>query len=821
MKTTRILWLAAAGAVLLWTRTAGAAAGGAGPGGARPGGAGPGGARPGGAALLCDQVRLEALPQEVATWRARKESGCSDSLVKEVDQLALSCTAASQKEQIEDLKRLLCMKPDYPCVLAKGQRLVVSLDRMPTARVKLNVDDQNKGRHLEAEWDPNQSGPLVKGLTLPSDGAWQFSLWREPSADPKVQPVQQDLPVPACWLISASASIQTFAFKDTGESLFLRLKKTPMPSLADLREGLHQGSYGESGVRGLDASVPAAAQDLFRIFAQIAYERASSKAMEVLSGVVVKFVCELKLPKGRANQLGLTAAEQDVAVLPATCQVVKGLRIQELGSTAHALLQALLTDVAELTTSIVLAQLDAIAQNESSSQLCGQSGLMCRVLRGTAMAVRPVFRNTLPILIEAAAERRQLTTRDANLVLVQLSQIDWTQALKRPGEDPEGSAAVSCGFQLGFAILSECQQKGGCDAREIAERVATPAHFYTLGDCSDGLGKLSDYFPDLGQFVSRGLEIVFPAKGVDARATIRNAANLIFDVTERLQCAIAADRKSQIRQACKSSEAFGLLIKDLRQITAGLIDRDAIPVMLGVTAILQRALPDPDKKTAWTTEDKNLNVALVKAGQVLTALSAYAATYTTAGDAKSIEAQQAARKKAIESLIDSATKRAGRDGAWVVSLGANVGFSGGLQWIRAQSGCQDAAHPCGMVPQLSLPMGLALQYLPDLRRKRETADAAHRRSLDGGFHLQLSPIDLSQFIALDGSLKTTDNFRWSDFVMVGLQFGAIVGKPDVNFLIVADLRWLPTVFSATDNSTAGAFRVGVTLSYYVPFFDFN
>lgn len=791
---------------------------------------------------LCNTEALEAILQNIESKLAGAVANRSKGLQADSD----TCTVTDQLDLLGDLAKLkvpeeckntfskriknlenqIRARPEEPYYIRASAEVVtshlllVSLDRMPVVRSKLNVDEVDTGRHLEVEWDPSVSGPLVKRLTLPA-GTWQFSFWREPTVSGNAELTQSATPISGCAVRHAPGGV--YSQEIYGSSMTpvrIQIKKADLLNLKDMGNALQQGSFGESGTRGLDATVPAAAQDLFRIFAQIAYERASSKAMEVLSNTVVKFVCDLKLPKERATELGLAAA--DVPVLPATCQVVKSLRIQELGSSAHALLQALLTDVAELSTSVVLAQLDAIVKPDPNHDWCKSHEQVCRLVQGTAKAVQPVFRKTLPILIEAATERRQLTTRDANLILVQLSQIDWTELTKNAGVDAEGSAAVSCGFRLGFAILGDCQQKGGCDAREVAERVAKPAQFYTVEkDCEPPLGKLSDYFPDLEQFVSRGLEIVFPAKGVDARTTIRSSVDLIFDVTERLQCAIKVRAKAASRNSRECAGSFGLMIKDLRRIAIGLIDRDAVPVMLGVTAILQRALPVPESNKEWTQADKDLNVALIKAGQVLTALSSYAATYATTGDAKSVEAQQAARKKAIESLIDAATKRSGRDGAWVVSLGANVGFSGGLQWIDARSGCQEAAHPCGSVPQLSLPMGLAIQYLPDLRRGFETGDAARRRSVSGGFHLQLSPIDLAQFIALDGSAKTTDNVRWSDFVMVGLQAGAIVGKPDANFLILADVRWIPTVFSSADNTKAGALRVGLTLSYYVPFFDFN
>ena len=90
---------------------------------------------------------------------------------------------------------------------------------------------------------------------------------------------------------------------------------------------------------------------------------------------------------------------------------------------------------------------------------------------------------TLTVLVDAAAGRRPLTVRDAGLVLEQLRQVNWLQGLGPTATLPRPQsqyAVVGCALQLGFAVLTECQKKGGCDPREIAERVARTAPDATL-----------------------------------------------------------------------------------------------------------------------------------------------------------------------------------------------------------------------------------------------------------------------------------------------------------------------------------------------------
>lgn len=772
-------------------------------------------------------------PSAAATARASKS--CQDaaaartSLAASYLQLVLACGQASEplKAKLAEIGKSLNQVPASATsatvfINASSTLLTVSLDRMPTTRVKVNLDDTETGRHLEADWDPTLSSPLVKLLTLPA-GHWQPSLWIEPLVT--VSPTNSP---PVLSRLSIPASAVPF-YEAGGGAIHITLKLSALPKLREVHKGLQQGSLGESGARGLESAAPAAAQEALRIFAEIAYERARSKAFELLTQILSRFICDdLKLPGDLAQALGLPGKE--LQVLPTTCSVVRHLRVQELGSSAQALLRSLLTDVAQLSTDVLVAQLHRAA----AGGLPAASGAALM-----AKSMGPIFSKTLPLLIDSAAGRRPLTARDASLILVQLSQVNWLEGLRTSADSAlteAPHAAVGCGMQLAFAVLAECQQKGGCEARELAERVARPQDFYDLAadpgnhvalSCAAYLTgapeqgrKLDEYFPDLEQFIARGLGILYPEKGAATRTTMRNAVDLTFEIAERLRCVRPAKEKTYSSDACGDPEHIGEALKNLRMTAAGLIDRDVVPTMLGLTELLKLPLYRLREGGGWSDPHRRLNLALVKANQVLTALGSYAATYANPGDTIAVNAQHAARKKAIESLIDATTRRTNRDGEWVASIGASVGFYGGVQWIRSEPGCYSDAKPCAMVPQLSLPMGLALQYLPD-RRDATKQDPLRARRVWMGWHLQVSAIDLGQFIALDGRAKLTENIRWADFVTAGLQTGLIVGTPDTNFLLAADFRWLPTAFSSADGDSAGAFRLGLTLSYYVPFFDLN
>ena len=198
---------------------------------------------------------------------------------------------------------------------------------------------------------------------------------------------------------------------------------------------------------------------------------------------------------------------------------------------------------------------------------------------------------------------------------------------------------------------------------------------------------------------------------------------------------------------------------------------------------------------------------LHKVTSLVGALTAYAASYATdlKGDPSKEAQAHDARKKAIESLIDANTDRTGKGGKVVFSLGTAVGASYGQRWANAPN--QDAT-----VPGLSLPMGFALQVLPS--RDQPLA----------GFHLQVSLVDLGQFLTYNQTNSAIAPPRPDAPFMVGGELGWLIGTPSNGFVLGVDARYAPTALAVTqaDKSTKmGAAFLGGFAAYYVPFFDFN
>ncbi|MFO0882594.1 MAG: hypothetical protein U0894_00120 [Pirellulales bacterium] len=382
--------------------------------------------------------------------------------------------------------------------------------------------------------------------------------------------------------------------------------------------------------------------------------------------------------------------------------------------------------------------------------------------------------------------------------------------------DEQSLRDVVCPVRFALAVVSACQHRGGCDAAVVASYLQKPDRF--LDDNNRCSPDQQQKWPEMAQFVSRALEVVKPTKATPPAVQLRNVSNLIFDVAERL----LAQRKTRAFPLDKAS------LQAMRSIITGALGQDAQAVLIGFSGLIGRGLDvalhqrrDASLTDDDTVTDTMFGKALQKFSALAAAVASYAQNYSSGDDKldeKQAKAQRDARKKAIESMMDVTTNRSAREGDMIVSLGINPGLS----LIGYQTGPGTSGQSPFYYPQLSLPMGIALQGLPSAKLNR------HLRRL--GWHVQASFVDLAQFVSYDGSANLSmNNLRWSDFVMIGLQGGFLLGSnPNMQFVVGIDTRYAPTqsfLPKPADDSTTeplrGVFRVGVFASYYVPFFDFN
>lgn len=732
------------------------------------------------------------------------------------------------------------------------RRVQTTINAEPLIPIRIAFENQKTGEQQSVEWDPEVLLPLTQTVNL-SEGIWIISLQggnrivkfndnntydlrldpdrartdREKSLDvgPNgTQPITLKVAYKASTPPSRVLPPNTTEkfWEPLATSVEIKVLDASLQSLSEakallLTSDARNGFVRQGAVSSLEAAVPAAVLDLFQVLGEIAIERAKTKGFALLHERIKKAVCEeipaqLRLELTDAMQTAMnvslaTTAATDPALLRHTCAVVSNFRLQDLETIRKPLLIAVLRDMGELGIDITIDPLwekftKALTTDESKAK---------KDLQEVLAALKVILR-------KAVLDQTAPSSRDAELLLLRLSQVDWPKVLPRKEEpDPNDPAKklslpsdVACGVDLAFAVAAQCHSQGGCAPAEVASRLINPGQYFSKDDCFESkVGSLMKNWPDLDRFVERLLLVFSPPKEEKPKSQMKNVMGLTIDIIDRF-----------LRTSSLPDKEFALwVLKDTRAFAMAAIDGDVPEIIIAVGGGTQRVLG------TVTTKNAAQKAALAKSMQLIGAVTAYASTYlpTTEKDPKQLHE---ARKKAIENLIDAATNRSERQGQWIVSLGANVGASlVGGQYIAAPSRFDVAwTH-------LSLPIGVAAQRLPEGSRCGPSSPLVTCPHRYFGYHFQLSPIDLGQFVSYDGNLTITST-KWANFLTASAQIGFLLGSATSPFMLGVDLRWSPTLFTQEQTTTdaagvsstserGGAFRFGLYFGYYVPFFDFN
>lgn len=264
--------------------------------------------------------------------------------------------------------------------------------------------------------------------------------------------------------------------------------------------------------------------------------------------------------------------------------------------------------------------------------------------------------------------------------------------------------------------------------------------------------------------ILQGLELIAPV--VDERGPERAKAAI------RLVASLASMANGNT--ATVSLQAF-------TEIAVALVDEDYATALGRLIGILREESGKSDLRP------------LRKLSALLGAVASYSSVYHATKDAAP-EAARKARKQALESLIDGATDRAGREEEWITSIGSNVGFS-----FTATNRWQALDD---FEPGVRVPLGITTEYLPGPQGMV-------------GVRLGAQIADLGQFVR-KGTDEKVDEIEWADFLSPGVEAGLLLGR-SVNLCL--HVSYAPTVPKSMD--TDGVWRVGLSLGYYVPFFDLN
>lgn len=600
-----------------------------------------------------------------------------------------------------------------------------------------------------------------------------------------------------------------------------------------------------------------AAHELLSIITEIAIRRAKQRGLAFVHKQITEVVCGLELVGKLAPGEG-----KPVRAFPATCELLKHTTLDQIAGDPQVLREPLFSDA-----------LGAIGSATIGAAFDGQSNA----------AFKPMIELAGSIVSRSVASRRVVfTSQDARALVARwlryyLQRTDWS-----------ASCGVAVGLEVASGLLEDgnirrsaselveayfpaiaCNESGG-DAYATALEIATLADRALRLAVSEDAAENAK--PDVQQRLRAAVQLGFVVvRLLEAPRTAASEPTTDIEASADTEPSGEAKPRGDAKPAAEPDVGANARDLELRarrlalleQLLLGAVDQNTAVALSAAVELLLTAVPAEEPNLdglcvnrkydrSKASEDLKIEIASLggslhppnakakcrkikrkirgtysaptrrtvrrdaeKVSILLTAIASYAGTYAKAEDATP-EQLRATRTEALEAMIDAATVRSNRHGDFVWSLGIPVGFIAGGQLLSGE------AKPAGMAPQLSIPFGVAVQMLPG---RRFAAGKTENDRLGAGFHVMLTAIDLGQYASYDpdGEINRP---RWDSLFAPGAQLGLILGTPEHNFIVGADLRYAPTLFANTgsvnlDGKTAGALRFGGSLSYYVSFFDFS
>jgi hypothetical protein len=531
------------------------------------------------------------------------------------------------------------------------------------------------------------------------------------------------------------------------------------PELGDSKTPELQYSGPQSAV------VPQPIAEALSLLAEIAVSRARRQGLQVLQAQIQDSVCGLSVPTPKAAP---PPAVKGPALLPATCAAITNSSLERL--------------VADPETVTVAVTQDLIA--DAALALTRQSSATGPVL--SQQEAQAILRVSLQLVARATSRGKPRFTLEDSWALA--SSIINSPLVKRKDALGAGLEAARIRLERGLS--------GGMAAdltllvkKILAERGLTSAEDYALA-----LDIALEADAALLASQPRG-DALAPLPQERLRAGVR----LTFKILGRLveaDIARLGDCSTDADTCTKSLEQLKLGLRQLEltsQLMTAAVDGSQPRMIIAGTEIL-RSLLGSDAET---------RADLRKSSILLSAIAGYAATFTSV-DPSNLQAVRESRKEVLEGMIDASTDRSQRHGQWIWSVGAPVGFTS-----RLLQGSDWKA------PQLTLPMGVAVQLMPGGKDSRPNQWGV-------GLHAMLTAIDLGQLLGYQPNADIPGP-TWDTVVTPGAQVAATLGTPSNAFLVGLDLRYArnPLAVSTPDAVIPRELLLNVFVAYYVPFFDFN
>lgn len=572
-------------------------------------------------------------------------------------------------------------------------------------------------------------------------------------------------------LIASGADKGAFdPFEDAELTKLLGPKAGSFPTLS-LGAQAHQKSIG--------GTVSAPVSELLSVATSVALKKAKRDGLALLQQKLRGLVCDLDDPGDKTK------------VFPETCQMLKSTSLEQIATDPRALQPSLTADLVTFASKKVQVRIFGSTTGDPRVELAGETLKLAMTLVGRVRSEQ------LPV--PSAVDSRALVQALAKM----RTMPGWGQNL-----------AVPIGLEaLGLYVTSG----GKTDIRSIVD---------SLGTAVDQSTRTSAV--EIGLLGIRALGLAREPDALTTHDAWRAAIELSFVVTE-----FALDETARAEH--------GQTLKLARKVALAVADGNTPEALTGAANLAITLLPPHTECSGeWVPEAKrkagaaatcSFELDMERIAGILSGIASYSVTYVAAANADKSDGElRAAREKALEGVVDLVTQRAYRHGEWVVSLGIPVGFSAGGQYLLNRGGKSEGWQ--AMYPQLQVPLGIAVQRLPGAHYARGKGRCSACSPDDpndfqyDGIHMMATLIDLGQYAAYEGD-GTPSQLRWDSLFSPGLQVGWAFGTPANSFLVSAEGRYAPTLFSGTsslaieDGQLGGAVRMGLTLSYYVSLVDFN
>ncbi len=754
------------------------------------------------------------------------------------------------------------------------ERVTVTLANPPSSRLRLNFDSSTGGHH-EVEWDPAVASELTRTIALEGPTSGSMRVWNITASVEAATYTQSAGTVVIHTRFGGFAPGTTTSGTLIGTYSALIASVAASPESKDLRGwpapalsfscGAALGAMSEetfpaaggtqtTGLRGFGVA-PTFVTDTLSLLTEIAVDRARSGAMNVLKKRLVDPFC---VDTSKISLARLHLGVSDELALPRTCGVLTSLRLEDILSSGRPLLFALRDDLRFTIAPAAIAQLTpgngpaktALGVGLSILNTAvdhggfdGLEGQLALDLLGSFEQLAPRFTKVVTAKLQTAVAS-VFDTAPAQDLLDAITAIGanappckalvafkadlgnagvaaavstcvadfkswfaqilanpsgkWTLAshtllaaaqaklVEQVRADATTKTAIeyACQARLIVAVVKRCS-KDGCSASNVVDMLSKPADYFAPDTalpaalCWSG----TTYIAPEGEaaavadLVLEGLRLVAPLVDGRGRDRAKSAVKLIVKLVQRWQSAPGG-------HSCKCLDTFS-------EMAVALIDEDYGTALGRLVRLAEQVQP------------ARIPTELQKLAQLVGAVATYASVYQATKD-DDPKAARTARKQALSSIIDDATDRSHWDGARLYSLGSNVGLS--LTWDD-RYGSKEGDDVFD--PGLRVPLGIGVDWM-------------HHKDSAFGLHVGLQVADLGQFVRR-GTDDKLDDVRWADFVSPGAEVGVLLAFLDPRLNLALHLAYAPSLEyqDQAGEHTDGVWRYGLSLSYYVPFFDLN